>query len=173
MRPGVRHVTALILVALAAGAAAQPTRQEGGALDQAQDIVTQPARDMDVERIRIPPLLAEARADPYALDGLRTCRQLAEAIAALDEVLGPDFDSPSEQRGSRAGRIAAAGGRSIVNSLIPFRGVVRELTGSAAADRRLNEAIDAGIARRGFLRGIHHQRGCRDRARRGAPGEAP
>ncbi len=161
-----RRAAALTLAAMAGGAAAQgPAQPEGGTLGQAQEIVTQPARDVGVERIRVPPLLAEARADPYRLDGLRTCRQLAAAIAALDEVLGPDFDSPSEQRGTRAGRIAAAGGRSIVNSLIPFRGVVRELTGSAAADRRLNEAVDAGIARRGFLRGIRHQRGCRDRER--------
>jgi hypothetical protein len=156
-----RYGAALALVLATAAGAAQPARQEGSTLDQAQDIATQPARDIGVERIRVPPLLAEARADPYSLTGLRTCRQLAEAIDALDEVLGPDFDSPSEAGGTRAGRMAAAGGRAIVNSLIPFRGVVRELTGSAAADRRLNDAVDAGLARRGFLRGIRHQRGCR------------
>jgi hypothetical protein len=49
----------------------------------------------------------------------------------------------------------------VVNSIIPFRGVVRELSGSAEADRRLQAATDAGIARRGFLRGVQRIRGCR------------
>ena len=50
----------------------------------------------------------------------------------------------------------------MVNSLIPFRGVVREVSGAAAADRRLTAATQAGFARRGFLRGVHQTRGCRD-----------
>ncbi|MEE3154506.1 MAG: hypothetical protein VX309_03150, partial [Pseudomonadota bacterium] len=54
-----------------------------------------------------------------------------------------------------------AGGKTIVNSIIPFRGLVREITGAAPAQRRLNTAIDAGFARRGFLRGAAISRGCR------------
>jgi hypothetical protein len=49
----------------------------------------------------------------------------------------------------------------VVNALIPFRGIVREITGAAPAQRRLNAAIDAGYARRGFLRGLHYARHCR------------
>ena len=49
----------------------------------------------------------------------------------------------------------------MVNSLIPFRGIVREVSGAAPAERRLAAAIDAGFARRGFLRGVLSARGCR------------
>ena len=49
----------------------------------------------------------------------------------------------------------------MVNSIIPFRGIVRELTGAAAAQRRYADAIDAGYARRGFLRGLQTARRCR------------
>jgi len=49
----------------------------------------------------------------------------------------------------------------VVNSLIPLRGLVREVSGAAPADRRLEAAIDAGLARRGYLRGLAVSRGCR------------
>ncbi len=48
-----------------------------------------------------------------------------------------------------------------MNSLIPFRGLVREVSGAGPAERRLNAAIDAGIARRGFLRGLQRAEGWR------------
>ena len=53
------------------------------------------------------------------------------------------------------------GGRALVNSVIPFRGVVREVTGAAPAERQYNAAVDAGLARRGFLRGVHQTRKCK------------
>ena len=49
----------------------------------------------------------------------------------------------------------------IVNSLIPFRGLVREVTGAAPAERRLQAAIGAGLARRGYLRGLAETRHCK------------
>ena len=63
--------------------------------------------------------------------------------------------------GGLADNLAEAGGKTVVNAIIPFRGLVRELTGAAPADRRLNAALDAGYARRGFLRGVHAKQGCR------------
>jgi hypothetical protein len=49
----------------------------------------------------------------------------------------------------------------VVNTLIPFRGLIREISGAAPAQRRLNAAIDAGFARRGYLRGVLRTRGCK------------
>jgi hypothetical protein len=94
----------------------------------------------------------------------KTCEQLAPAMVELDQVLGPDFATGSEKKENRAGKIAEAGGTTIVNALIPFRGLVREISGAAPAKRRLNAAIDAGFARRGFLRGVHRTRGCPSQA---------
>lgn len=128
---------------------------------KAGQIVTQPARDIGVAKTGIPTVLGQAAEDPYSLAGLGSCKRLAQAIFDLNEVLGPDFALGDERKENRAGKIAEAGGKTIVNALIPFRGLVRELTGAAPAQRRLNAAIDAGYARRGFLRGVHSTKGCR------------
>ena len=81
-------------------------------------------------------------------------------MTALTNVLGTDFDTPEDRRPNR-GRQAANVGKSVVQSFIPFRGVIREVTGAAAAQREWDAAVDAGIARRGFLRGVARMRGCR------------
>jgi hypothetical protein len=124
------------------------------------DIAMQPAKDIGVKKTNIPPVLAAAEASPYALADASNCSQMAQALSDLDEVLGADYTVerlPSENRGAK---IAEAGGRAVVNSIIPFRGIVREVTGAAAADRAMASAVDAGIARRGFLRGLSTAQGC-------------
>lgn len=128
---------------------------------KAGEIVTQPARDVGAVSTDIPPVLVKASEDPYSLKGLNSCKQLASAVKELNEALGPDFAVGNEKKENRAGKLAEAGGKTIVNTLIPFRGLVREITGAAPAQRRLNAAIDAGYARRGFLRGVHSMKGCR------------
>lgn len=125
------------------------------------EIGSQPARDVGVMKREIPPILISARQDPYGLKGLKTCKQLAAEVTRLNEVLGPDYVVGNEVRENKAGKLAEAGGKTVINTIIPFRGLVRELTGAAPADRRLNAALDAGYARRGFLRGVHAKQGCR------------
>ena len=150
------------LLSLGGVAWAQPTPQEGGSTgDRVGRIATEPARDVGLQRVTVPPILEQAAVDPYSLVNMRNCGQLAVEVGALSRVLGPDFDAARAPRRHRNGEIAEAGGRAVVNSIIPFRGVVRELSGAASADRRLQAAIDAGIARRGFLRGTQRARGCR------------
>lgn len=124
-------------------------------------IASQPARDVGVARTTIPPALQAAAADPYNMKGIRTCKDIAAAFHALTDVIGPDFKAGDTRKENRAGKLAEAGGQTVVNSLIPFRGLVREVTGAAPAQRRLNRAIEAGFARRGFLRGIHQTRKCK------------
>lgn len=158
--PG-RTVAAVCLGLGLANAAPARTQQDGSTGGRIERVATQPVRDVGLRRTAVPPVLAEAAADPYGLTGLRTCAQISAALAALNGALGPDFDARPAARGSRAGRLAETGGRAVVDSVIPFRGVVRELSGSAESDRRLQAATDAGIARRGFLRGVHRARGCR------------
>jgi len=128
---------------------------------KATKIVTQPARDVGVAKTGIPEVLVRANESPYSFESIDSCEQIAVAVRELNEVLGPDFALGNELRENRAGKIAEAGGKTIVNAIIPFRGLVREITGAAPAQRRLNAAIDAGYARRGFLRGLHYSRGCR------------
>lgn len=142
---------------LPAMAMAQDQPKKPSDIDEAGKIVSQPARDVGIAKTKIPPVLEQAAEGPYTLSGLGTCSAMAAKLGALDQALGPDFDD-GPQKGES---IAKAGGKAVVNSLIPFRVVVREISGAAAADRRLAAATDAGIAQRGFLRGVYRTRGCR------------
>ncbi len=128
---------------------------------KAIDIGAQPARDVGMSKREIPPILQKAYDDPYSLKGLKTCKALSAEVTNLNGVLGPDYIVGNAYKENRAGKLAEAGGKTIINSIIPFRGLVREVTGAAPADRQMNAAIDAGLARRGFLRGVHLKQGCK------------
>lgn len=159
---------AAALVVLGAQAAAQPAppppagdTKARAAGRKAGEIVSQPAKDVGLMKTQIPPILEAAARAPYATRGLSTCKQYGQEIARLNAALGPDFGAAGPVTENRAGALASAGGQTVVNSLIPFRGLVREVSGAGPAQRRLNAALDAGYARRGFLRGIYQQRKCR------------
>lgn len=132
--------------------------------DSAGRIVTQPAKDVGAAKTKIPPALLAASADPYGMKGLTTCKAIATAFGSLTDVLGPDFKAGEVKKENKAGKLAEAGGQTIINGFIPFRGLVREVSGAAPAQRRLNRALDAGYARRGFLRGLYTGRKCRSPA---------
>jgi hypothetical protein len=139
-------------------------QQDGGmrsVRDSAGRIVSQPVKDVGAAKTTIPPALVAASADPYGMKGLGTCKQIATAFRSMTDVLGPDFKAGDTRKENKAGKLAEAGGQTVVNSLIPFRGLVREVTGAAPAQRRLNRALDAGYARRGFLRGLYTARKCK------------
>ena len=131
------------------------------ARDRATEIVTQPARDVGMNNAKIPPVLVSAAEDAYSLAGLKTCKQLGAAFEALNEALGPDFATGGKYQENRMAKLAEAGGKTVVNSILPFRGLVREVSGAAPADRRLRAAVEAGYARRGYLRGVYVTRRCR------------
>lgn len=127
--------------------------------EDAKDVLSQPVKDVGIDKNKIPPALVAAAAAPYDLTGLRTCQQIADASRALDAALGPDYPAGGPVDKDSTGKKI---GGAVVNSLIPLRGVVREISGAAANDRKLAAAIQAGFARRGFLRGVHTARGCKN-----------
>jgi hypothetical protein len=147
-----------ILIAIAAQAAqpqtGSPVLKRGG------EIATGPVRDVGVAKTEIPPVLARAAANPYSLGGTANCAQIRSGMNALSAALGTDFTAHPPGRENRAGKLAEAGGKTLVNGLLPFRSLVREISGAAPAQRRLNYAVDAGYARRGFLRGLAVGRKC-------------
>jgi hypothetical protein len=155
--PAARLALLGVALILPAMAAAQDQPKKPSDLDEAGKIASQPARDVGVAKTKIPPVLELAAEAPYTLNGLSTCGAMAAKLGDLDQALGADFDD-GPQKGES---LAKAGGKAVVNSIIPFRGVVREISGAAAADRRLAAATDAGIAQRGFLRGVYQTRGCK------------
>lgn len=158
-RPAWPLLAALAVLAapcLPAVASAQNKPESTG--HAAGQIVSQPVRDVGIEKTKVPPLLASIGDDPYAMRGAGTCRQIGSSVAALNDVLGPDYTGTAAPQKRN---VVKAGGAAVVNSLIPFRGLVREVSGAGPAERRLNAAIDAGLARRGFLRGLQRAKGCR------------
>lgn len=152
-----RSLPVLALIALAAPAAAQEHRWTIGT---AGHIATEPVRDVGLSKTRIPPVLQRAAAAPYGSAGTSGCAAIKASASTLDDALGPDYGHATTRKGSRTGAIAEVGGTAIVNSLIPFRSVVREVSGAAAAQRRLAAAVQAGYARRGYLHGLSAARGC-------------
>ncbi|NBW76296.1 MAG: hypothetical protein EBR34_10910 [Sphingomonadaceae bacterium] len=126
------------------------------------DAVATPASDLNLKKDTIPPLLLTAQDRPYTLVGLRRCPEIAAAVGELDAVLGPDIDLPAEARnGMTAGRVAQAA----VGSFIPFRGLIREISGANEQERKIQAAVQAGMARRAYLKGVGEARGCRYPAR--------
>ncbi|SLJ90912.1 hypothetical protein [Novosphingobium mathurense] len=121
------------------------------------DVAKTPTTDLNITKEEIPPILIEAIDKPYDLTDLGRCKQLIAAVERLDAILGPDVDLPQEARDRvSAGRVA----KWVVSSFIPFRGLIRELSGANAQERAVRTAIQAGLARRGFLKGVGAQRGC-------------
>ena len=171
MRPLAACAALTLLCACAHAQADSPPKTAEAAPEQkgsmegvgkkAGEIITQPVRDVGVSKPEIPEVLAEAVRDPYSLQGLKTCKQLSAAVIELNVVLGPDYGTGPLAKENRGAKLAEAGGTTVVNSLIPVRQLVREISGAAPAQRSLAAAVDAGLARRGFLRGVHRRQGCR------------
>lgn len=123
----------------------------------AEDVAMTPITDLNLAKDEIPSALLAAQAGPYSSVGIRTCDDIAAAIAPLDAALGPDMDVvESENDRISAGSVA----KSVVASFIPFRGILRELTGAAEHQRNFQAAIYAGAVRRGYLKGLGEQRNC-------------
>ncbi|MGB5724929.1 MAG: hypothetical protein WBM39_11000 [Parasphingorhabdus sp.] len=146
---------------IATPASAQEGSQKDSTLQEAGDTVTEPFDGKEV-----PQKLMDIQDDPYSLTGMRGCAAIIGEVRELNDVLGPDVNekvskSRSKKREETAGRVAG----SAVRSIIPFSGLLGEVTGANAERRRYNEAIYAGTVRRGFLKGVGRERGCKAPAR--------
>jgi hypothetical protein len=123
-----------------------------------------PLRDVNVLRTKIPAVLLEAQADPYARPRRLSCRDLISMVGALDEALGPDLDLPPEEGDSlteqgKEGALGFVAGAA--SDVIPFRSWVRRLTGAERHDKLVQQAIMAGAVRRGYLKGLGESKGCK------------
>lgn len=163
-----RH-SLMLLAALAAtpALAREPEKPVTDKTLSAIDVAATPVTDLNLRKNEIPGVLLAAQEQPYAISGLTKCNRIAAAVGELDAVLGDDIDvAPDEaRRGPDAGKLA----QWAVASFIPFRGAIRELSGANETQRRLQVAIQAGISRRAFLKGVGQARGCRYPARAATP----
>lgn len=154
---------ALTMLAFGCAAAAQQPGERAQSTEAMMgDAVTQPLADINLKRKGIPAELLAVREKPYDLAGVRTCRQIIAEVAKLDGVLGDDVDRIETDTVARKRREGAAGvTRGLISSLIPFRALIREVSGARSSEQDYREAVYAGVVRRSFLKGLGEARRCR------------
>lgn len=124
---------------------------------------TTPLRDLGVQKTEIPEVLLAALTDPYARPPRGYgCNYLIALVKPLDDALGPDVDLTPVGDENLVSRGKALGVAADVASsaLIPFRGVVRKVSGAEAHDRLVQSAYVAGSVRRAYLKGLGEAKGC-------------
>lgn len=161
-----KYTAALTLMMTSSGILAQKADPDQSSIEHAGDAAKSPLKDVGIEKTDIPEKLIAIQDDPYSLSGLRRCAAIIKEVRELNEVLAPDVNedidkSRSEKREETAGRVAGG----LLGSFIPFRGIVREISGAADDERRYDKAVYAGVVRRSFLKGVGLQKGCRAPAR--------
>ena len=161
MHKGTFAVLSTVALAVSATAYAQQGAPEDSTIKDTANQVTEPFDGKEA-----PPKLLAIQDDPYSLAGLGKCSAIIREVTELNEVLGPDVNETvdkdrAKKREETAGRVAG----SLAGSVIPFRGLIGEVTGANAERRRYAAAVYAGTVRRGFLKGVGLQRGCKAPAR--------
>lgn len=133
----------------------------------------QPLVDFNINQDEIPDSLRKAAHNPY--ETADSCAAMAAEIATLDRALGPDLDLTATKTTKRqmASRAAAGAVRRLAVSWIPYRGVVRTLTGAEAHARKTQDAALAGAVRRAYLKGLGERDGCTGAMPRRIAMEAP
>ena len=124
-----------------------------------------PLNDLNLMRQGIPPVLLQAITNPYDPPRPLSCRVVTAKVQALDAALGADFDEPETPQTpsltQKRGHVALAVIHGAAESLLPFAGFVRTLSGAQRHDQLIIEAITAGSVRRGYLKGLGEAIRCR------------
>ena len=148
----------------------QETSLTSRALQQTQDGLSEaalsPLKDLNLRKDPVPDLLLSIK-NPYETPARQSCTDLAEQIEALNALLGRDWDVPPPDKAGLSER--AAEGASTVfletiasqaSGLIPYRGVVRSVSGADREVRKKRKAYERGSHRRTFLKGLGKAKGC-------------
>jgi hypothetical protein len=153
-----------------AGSDPASSSSSGGVVERTSrglpDAAASPLNDLNLRRESIPDLL-RAIDNPYHVDPGISCDDIKGQVTALDELLGRDFDIPPPDPASLSERAAEGASTafldtisSTASSVIPLRGVVRNVSGANAHQRRVRKAYERGSHRRTFLKGIGLMKGC-------------
>ena len=160
---------AVLVPLLAAGCASQPMKTAAQTTKQGvNEAAHAPFEDLNLVRSKIPKVLLEAAADPYARPQPVTCETLSAELARLDDALGPDFDAPKaprskmDQSASFAANAGAKAMKDFTEGWIPMHNWVRYMTGAEQHSKDVQNAISAGQARRAYLKGLAQSEGCVD-----------
>jgi hypothetical protein len=117
----------------------------------------------------VPQLLKDIKAAPYRAPGAPVCDTVPVEIRQIDALIGPDLDDQDKHDD----KSLASKGANVARDMVPYRGVFRMVTGANKKDDELRDAILAGVARRGFLRGVQLNLKCGAEAAAAAPAADP
>lgn len=136
-------------------AAAAPAARPQG---RSSSVVSGDSSGLGISGAETPAALKAIAAAPYALPVPLACEAIAREVQDLDDLLGPDVDVLAEKQGLDHAAGQALG--SAVRGAIPYRWVLRMITQAGRLDRELRQAVMAGAARRGFLKGMAQAMAC-------------
>ena len=160
MRLGGMTATALAVLSLACASRAAAQASDQGPVTERRDdfdsAAQSPVEDLNLKQVPIPEVLERSLINPYDLRTLDRCVALAAEVQRLDAALGADKDEPpqpdnrpiEEKRENTAAGVLRAG----VEAITPYRGIVRFVSGADAHDKKMQDSIEAGFERRGFLK---------------------
>ncbi len=150
---------AILTAALLSACASTDNRQfAGDDVADGEAVLLTPAQDVGLTKIEIPKYLSQM-SNPYL--GLPTdCSTIRSEVEKLDSLLGADLDVPEEEDIMRERNQLNAASSAVGSVLIPFRGVVRAVTGAAKNERDARNAYERGLVRRAYLKGRSEERNC-------------
>lgn len=127
------------------------------------DALTQPLRDLNILRREAPEVLQRAGEAPYAEaptleSGALDCASVNSEIGLLNVALGQDVTGVTPPA-SLITQARVEANNAIVDAVgdvfeLPYRSVIRRLTGAHRRDREMRQAVEAGVVRRAFLKGL-------------------
>ena len=136
---------------------------------------TAPFRDLNLRRDHIPIELQDLRT-PYDPIIPMTCENIGFEVRILNTLLSLDVDDEIEFEAREAEQdneddnenrfanktsdFALDTVASEARGMIPFRGVVRYISGANSHDKKVQAAYDKGYLRRSFLKGVGLGLGC-------------
>lgn len=125
-----------------------------------------PLEDINLKRAPIPEQFKQIR-NPYNVDAEVTCDKIAKEVTVLDGLLGRDWDVPPPDKKGVSDRAADGASTAFLDAvssgasgIIPYRGLVRTVTGANSHATKVRKAYERGSHRRTFLKGIGLIKGC-------------
>lgn len=140
------------------------------AIKQAQSGVSEaamsPFEDINLKRDRIPERLKKIK-NPYEVNPDISCSEIGSEVMALNDLLGRDWDVPPPEKAALKERAADGASTAFLDTvaseasgLIPYRGVVRTVSGANRHAKKVRKAYERGSHRRTFLKGLGLVKGC-------------
>ncbi len=144
--------------------------------DGLPDAALTPLSDLNLKRTKIPATL-KAIKNPYNVDPDISCAQIAIEVEELNGILGRDWDVPPPDKKKLKEQAADGASTALLDAIasgaggfIPYRGVVRQISGASSHQKKVIKAFERGGHRRTFLKGLGLLKGCDSPA---APTPAP